>query len=172
MLQYLIYEIKKEHLSANHNKIRPAYRPVFINLMQIRLPVSALISISHRLSGIYNFFITLPLALYLLYFSTKSYNDFILIQDKLSNPNIISTFVTFSFLVFFYHILTGVRHLLQDIHIGESLSASKKSAYLVLIVWFSLFFLFMTRLYLWKARHYFIGCDYQLYLFSDIPSGY
>ena len=135
-------------MSTNHNKIRPVYRPVYINLMQIRLPVSALISITHRLSGIYNFFITLPLGLCLLYLSTKSYNDFILIQDTLSKPNIISTFVTFSFLVYAYHILTGIRHLLQDIHIGESLSASRKSAYLVLIIWFSLSFLLMMRLYL------------------------
>ena len=135
-------------MSTNHNKIRPVYRPVYINLMEIRLPVSALISITHRLSGIYNFFITLPLALYLLYFSTKSYNDFIFIQDTLRSPNLISTFVTFSFLVYVFHILSGIRHLLQDIHIGESLSASRKSAYFVLIIWFSLFFILMMRLYL------------------------
>ena len=135
-------------MSTNHNKIRSVYRPVFINLMQIKLPVSAIMSITHRLSGIYNFFITLPVALYLLYYSTKSYNDFILIQDTLSNPNMMSTFVTFSFLVYSYHILTGIRHLLQDIHIGESLSASRISAYMILIVWFSLFFLLMMRLYL------------------------
>ncbi len=135
-------------MSTNHNKIRPVYRPVYINLMEIRLPVSALISITHRLSGIYNFFITLPLALYFLYFSTKSYNDFISIQDTLRSPNLISTFVTFSFLVYIYHILSGIRHLLQDIHIGESLSASRKSAYFVLIIWFSLFFILMMRLYL------------------------
>ena len=140
--------------------------------MQIKLPVSALISITHRLSGIYNFFVTLPIALYLLYFSTKSYNDFILIQDTLSNPNIISTFVTFSFLVYAYHILTGIRHLLQDIHIGESLSASRKSAYLVLIIWFLLFFLLMMRLYLWRVHHYSIGFAYQLSLCWGIPSGY
>ena len=135
-------------MSTNHNKIRSIYRPVYINLLQIKLPVSAIMSITHRLSGIYNFFITLPVALYLLYYSTKSYNDFILIQDTLSNPNMISTFVTFSFLVYSYHILTGIRHLLQDIHIGESLSASRISAYMILIVWFSLFFLLMMRLYL------------------------
>ena len=135
-------------MSTNHNKIKPVYRPVYINLMEIRLPVSALISITHRLSGIYNFFITLPLALYFLYFSTKSYNDFISIQDTLRSPNLISTFVTFSFLVYIYHILSGIRHLLQDIHIGESLSASRKSAYFVLIIWFSLFFILMMRLYL------------------------
>jgi len=135
-------------LSTNHNKLRPVYRPVYINLLQIRLPVSALISITHRLSGIYNFFITLPLALCLLYYSTKSYNDFIFVRDILSNPNIISTFVAFSFLVYIYHILTGIRHLLQDVHIGESLSASKKSAYFVLIIWSALFFFLMTKLYI------------------------
>ena len=172
MLQYIHYHAFKEHLSINQNKIRSLYRPVFINLLQIKLPVSAFMSITHRLSGIYNFFITLPVALYLLYFSTKSYNDFILIQDTLSNPNMISTFVTFSFLVYSYHILTGIRHLLQDIHIGESLSASKTSAYMVLVIWFSLFFLLMMRLYLWKAHHYSICFVYQLSLCWYIPSGY
>ena len=172
MLQCNHYHAIKEHLSTNQNKIRPVYRPVYINLLQIKLPISALMSITHRLSGIYNFFITLPVALYLLYFSTKSYNDFILIQDTLSNPNMMSTFVTFSFLVYSYHILTGIRHLLQDIHIGESLSASRTSAYMILIVWFSLFFLLMMRLYLWKAHHYFICFAYQLSLCWYIPSGY
>ena len=135
-------------MSTNLKKIRPVYRPVFINLMQIKLPVSAFISITHRLSGIYNFFITLPLALYLLYFSTKSYNDFMFVYNILNNPNLFSTFVTFSFLVYFYHLLTGFRHLLQDIHIGESLIASRLSSYLVLFIWILLFFVAMSGLYL------------------------
>ena len=40
-------------------------RPVNINLFKIKLPMSALISITHRLSGIYVFFVTLPLAIIL-----------------------------------------------------------------------------------------------------------
>ena len=135
-------------MSTNQNKIRPVYRPVFINLMQIKLPVSAFISITHRLSGIYNFFVTLPLALYLLYFSTKSYNDFMFVYNMLNNPNLFSTFVTFSFLVYFYHLLTGFRHLLQDIHIGESLITSRLSSYLVLFVWILLFFVVISGLYI------------------------
>ena len=135
-------------MSTNHNKIRPIYRPVFINLLQIKLPVSALISITHRLSGIYNFFITLPLALYLLYFSTKSYNDFMFVYSIFNDPSLFSTFVTFSFLVYFYHLLTGFRHLLQDIHIGESLGVSRLSSYLVLFIWSLLFFVVMSRLYI------------------------
>jgi len=131
-------------LSINHNKIRPVY----INLFQIRLPVSAISSITHRLAGIYIFFVTLPLSLYLLYFSTNSYNDFMILKNNLSNSFYLSTFVAFSFLVYAYHILTGVRHLLQDLHIGESLSASRASSYLVFCLWFLLALFVFTRLYL------------------------
>ena len=130
-------------MSTNHNKIRPVY----INLFQIRLPVSAISSITHRLAGIYIFFITLPLSLYLLYLSTKSYNDFMVLKDYFNNSTFLSTFVSFSFLVFAYHILTGVRHLLQDLHIGESLSASRLSSYLVFCVWFLLSVFVFTRLF-------------------------
>ena len=130
-------------MSTNHNKIRPVY----INLFQIRLPASAISSITHRLAGIYIFFITLPLSLYLLYFSTKSYNDFMVLKDHINNSIFLSTFVAFSFLVFAYHILTGVRHLLQDLHIGESLSASRLSSYLVFCVWFLLSVFVFTRLF-------------------------
>ena len=130
-------------MSTNHNKIRPVY----INLLQIRLPVSAISSITHRLAGIYIFFITLPLSLYLLYLSTKSYNDFMVLKDYFNNSTFLSTFVSFSFLVFAYHILTGVRHFLQDLHIGESLSASRLSSYLVFCVWFLLSVFVFTRLF-------------------------
>ena len=129
-------------MSIKHNKVRPVY----MNLFQIRLPISAISSITHRLAGIYIFFISLPLFLFLLYFTTKSYNDFMFIQQAFNNSIFFSTFVSFSFLVFAYHILTGVRHLLQDLHIGESLIASRVSSYIVFILWF-LFILFLIRMF-------------------------
>ena len=132
-------------MSINHNKVRPVY----MNLFQIRLPISAISSITHRLAGIYIFFISLPLFLFLLYFTTKSYNDFMFIQQAFNNSIFFSTFVSFSFLVFAYHILTGVRHLLQDLHIGESLSASRASSYMVLILWFLLILFVIWIFYLW-----------------------
>jgi succinate dehydrogenase / fumarate reductase cytochrome b subunit len=132
-------------MSINHNKVRPVY----MNLFQIRLPISAISSITHRLAGIYIFFISLPLFLFLLYFTTKSYNDFMFVQQFFSNSIFFSTFVSFSFLVFAYHILTGVRHLLQDLHIGESLSASRISSYIVFILWFLLIFFLIWIFYLW-----------------------
>ena len=131
-------------MSINHNKVRPVY----MNLFQIRLPISAISSITHRLAGIYIFFISLPLFLFLLYFTTKSYNDFMFIQQAFNNSIFFSTFVSFSFLVFAYHILTGVRHLLQDLHIGESLSASRVSSYIVFILWFLLILFIIWMFYL------------------------
>ena len=118
-------------MSINHNRARPVY----INLLQIKLPISAISSITHRLAGIYIFFVTLPLSLFLLYFSTKSYNDFMFISTLLKDSIFFATFVAFSFLIFAYHILTGVRHLLQDMHIGESLEASRVSSYIVFFLW-------------------------------------
>ena len=131
-------------MSINHNKVRPVY----MNLFQIRLPISAISSITHRLAGIYIFFISLPLFLFLLYFTTKSYNDFMFIHQAFNNSIFFSTFVSFSFLVFAYHILTGVRHLLQDLHIGESLSASRVSSYIVFILWFLLTLFVIWMFYL------------------------
>ena len=118
-------------MSINHNRARPVY----INLLQIKLPISAISSITHRLAGIYIFFVTLPLSLFLLYFSTKSYNDFMFISALLKDSIFFATFVAFSFLIFAYHILTGVLHLLQDMHIGESLEASRASSYIVFFLW-------------------------------------
>ena len=51
-------------------------RPVYIDLRKINLPMSAVSSITHRLSGMYVFFVTLPLSLYLLNETTYSKSGF------------------------------------------------------------------------------------------------
>ena len=124
------------------------YRPVNINLLKIRLPISALTSITHRLSGIYIFFITFPLSVYLFKISINSNSDFINLLENLENNLYLSTFVAFSYLVLWYHILTGVRHLIMDMHIGESLKASRLSSLLVLLIWFISVIAFTTVVYL------------------------
>ena len=109
-------------------------RPVNINLLKIRLPISALISITHRISGMYVFFITLPLTIY-FFKNTSTEISFNAISTLMNDNIILSTFVYFSFLVFVYHIMTGFRHLLMDIHIGENLKAANASAYIVIGLW-------------------------------------
>ena len=110
-------------------------RPVYIDLRKINLPVSALISITHRLSGIYVFFITLPLMLALIYFSTESEDSFIDLSLFLKDYKFILGLIVLSFCILWYHILSGVRHLIMDAHIGESLLASKYSAIFTISLW-------------------------------------
>jgi succinate dehydrogenase / fumarate reductase cytochrome b subunit len=118
-------------------------RPVNINLFKIRLPMSALISITHRLSGIYVFFVTLPLSL-ILFQKALTESSYDAISLLIQTNSFFSTFVYFSFLIFLYHILTGFRHLLMDVHVGENLKASNMSAIFVISFWLvvSIFILF------------------------------
>ena len=115
--------------------MNPDHRPVYIDLRKINLPVSALISITHRLSGMYVFFITLPLMLALIYFSTESEDSFNELSLFLKNYEFILGLIVLSFCILWYHILSGVRHLIMDAHIGESLLASKYSAIFTISLW-------------------------------------
>ena len=111
------------------------HRPVYIDLRKIDLPASALISITHRLSGMYVFFITLPLMLALIYFSTESEDSFNNLSLFLKDYKFILGLIVLSFCILWYHILSGVRHLIMDAHIGESLTASKYSAIFTISLW-------------------------------------
>jgi len=124
-------------------------RPVYLDLTKIRLPMSAFSSITHRLSGMYVFFITLPVILYLIYQSTSSKFNYENLLIDLSALSYLSLFVYISLLIFWYHILTGIRHLIMDfLHIGESLHASNNSAIFVLVFWLISSILFLMYIYI------------------------
>ena len=78
------------------------------------------------------------------YFEDFNVGDKYILPSRTQTSGIFSTFVYFSFLVFLYHILTGFRHLLMDVHIGENLKASNMSAVFVISFWLvvSIFVLF------------------------------
>ena len=123
------------------------HRPVYIDLRKINLPVSALISITHRLSGMYVFFITLPLMLALIYFSTESEDSFNDLSLFLKDYEFILGLIVLSFCILWYHILSGVRHLIMDAHIGESLLASKYSAIFTISLWIITTFFVFWRIF-------------------------
>jgi succinate dehydrogenase / fumarate reductase cytochrome b subunit len=111
-------------------------RPVNINLLKIKLPLSAFLSITHRISGILIFFIVLP-------FSVLTFSELTQGQDSFDNfinmyhANFIIKFGCISLiLIFQYHIFAGIRHMLMDFHIlNESLSSSYSSAVTTLILY-------------------------------------
>ena len=130
------------------------HRPVYIDLRKINLPVSALISITHRLSGMYVFFITLPLMLALIYFSTESEDSFNELSLFLKNYKFILGLIVLSFCILWYHILSGVRHLIMDAHIGESLLASKYSATFTISLWVITTCFAFWRIFLWRDQQF------------------
>ena len=104
-------------------------RPVFFNLMQIQMPVGALTSITHRVTGIF-LAISVPFGIYLLDLSLKgpqSYAQVISLFDKLTFRAATIFFVW----VLTHHLLAGIRHLLSDIDIGSQLPAARRSAWVV-----------------------------------------
>ena len=111
-------------------------RPVYLDLTKIRLPMSAFSSITHRLSGMYVFFFTLPLMLYIINQSTSSKSNYEKLLIDISSISFFSIFVFVSLAIFWYHILTGIRHLIMDfLHIGESLNGSHYSSIFTVIFW-------------------------------------
>jgi len=110
-------------------------KPVYINLFKIQLPLSALLSISHRVSGIMIFFMVLPFFAYILNILLDSPASFISYIDAYNSSIFLRTFVLFNILIFEYHVIAGIRHMLMDFHlISETLSASNTSAKIALII--------------------------------------
>ena len=109
-------------------------KPVYINLFKIQLPISALLSISHRVSGMLIFFMVLPFSAYLYNILIASQDSFALFIDSYNSSIFLRTFVLFNVLIFEYHVIAGIRHMLMDFHIvSETLSASSNSALTALV---------------------------------------
>lgn len=107
-------------------------RPINLNLLSFKWPVTALVSILHRISGVLLFFTT-ALLLYLLDLSLASETGFRQAAEYLTSPA--ASFVVWLVVAaLIYHLIAGCRHLLMDIGIGESWRAGKSSAVAVIVL--------------------------------------
>ena len=124
-------------------------RPVYLDLSKIRLPMSALTSITHRLSGMYIFFVTLPLLLFVIDQSTSSKANYERLIMDMSSISLYPMFIFLSVSIFWYHILTGIRHLIMDfLHLGESLKGAHYSSIFTIIFWISSSLIFFGYIFL------------------------
>lgn len=106
-------------------------RPININPLSIKLPITALISITHRISGVF-VFLLIPLLLWMLSQSLASEQSYNELATTLSSGVLkFIVFVLLASLVF--HLIAGIRHLFMDMHIGESLAVAKLTSILVMI---------------------------------------
>lgn len=107
----------------------PTNRPVFLNLFLIRQPVTAVVSILHRLSGVL-LILLVPLLLYTFDHSLKSEAGFAEVMQLLqSTPmKLLGLLLVWALA---HHLLAGVRFLLLDMHLGVDKPAARRNAWLV-----------------------------------------
>lgn len=113
------------HLRAPPN----SPRPVFLNVLQIKMPVGAVTSILHRLTGVL-LALGVPLAMYLLWRSLQDEAGFAQVGHLLHHFAVRAVLIA-GVWALAHHMLAGVRHMLTDINIGSTLHAARRSAWAV-----------------------------------------
>lgn len=121
-----------DKISKKKTSDAPRHRPKNLNLMTIRLPLPALVSILHRMSGALLFF-AIPLLLWLLQQSLASAASFAAVQNLLHHPLVkwVCWLMAWAFL---HHACAGIRHLLLDARWGIHRIFVRFSSQTVLLV--------------------------------------
>jgi succinate dehydrogenase / fumarate reductase cytochrome b subunit len=121
-------------------------RPVYLNLVQIRLPLPGFVSILHRISGVALFLIGIPLALYGLQESLVSAETYARLATAFAHPlaKLVLIGLLWSYL---HHFCAGVRFLLLDLDVGGELKAARRSSVAVLVVSLALTAIIGARLW-------------------------
>ena len=93
-------------------------RPVFFDLFRIRQPVTAMVSLGHRVSGVV-LALLVPMLAWLLHHSLSGPDSFAGVV-ALFGQAWMRVIVVLSVWALAHHVLAGIRHLLFDIHIATS----------------------------------------------------
>tara|TARA_Y100001935_G_C17292524_1_gene504267 strand:- start:883 stop:1257 length:375 start_codon:yes stop_codon:yes gene_type:complete len=121
-------------------------RPTFINLFLIKLPISAISSITHRLTGIAIFFIALPtfVLLFLTDYLATNQSEWDLEKYNFE----IKLLLSVSLIALTYHTLAGLRHMLIDFtNYGHELNQAKISAIITFVLTFIISIFLLTEVW-------------------------
>ncbi|WP_175915652.1 MULTISPECIES: succinate dehydrogenase, cytochrome b556 subunit [unclassified Burkholderia] len=116
-------------------KPRPEYRNIGFGdiTMKYRMPLAAILSILHRVSGAL-LFLFLPFLLFLFDQSLTSELSFEVFKGFLSNIVVKLIVLALSW-AFLHHFCAGIRHLLMDVnHDAVSKEGGKRTAVVVFVV--------------------------------------
>ncbi len=124
----------------------PRPRPVYLNLVAIRLPIAGIASILHRVSGAALFLFALPLMLLAVQASLASPESFAALKAAFAHPlaKLTAIGVVWACL---HHFCAGIRYLLIDLHVGDDLAPAQRSGAMVIAV--SLALTLIVGLRLW-----------------------
>lgn len=113
------------------NESRPTNVGI-LNLLIFKWPLPSLISITHRIAGV-ALFAGMAIILYGLDVSLSSEEGFKSIVMMMTSP--FGKFVTWALLAALaYHFVAGVKHLLMDLGVGETLEGAVFAARVVILL--------------------------------------
>jgi succinate dehydrogenase / fumarate reductase cytochrome b subunit len=104
-------------------------RPVYLDLRRIRQPVTAIVSIVHRITGVLLALAT-PVLIYLLASSVASPEGFRRTL-ALFETGIVKSILLILIWLIAFHLLAGIRYLLIDIDVGVELRPARRGAWVV-----------------------------------------
>ena len=105
-------------------------RPVNLDIGSMKLPITAYVSISHRLSGVF-LFLASGLMIWALDLSPASEEGFAQVAAMLQSP-VVTALVWLVASAMTYHALSGIKHIIMDFGIGESMQGGVTGARIVL----------------------------------------
>jgi len=120
-------------------------RPVNLDIGTIKLPITAYVSILHRASGV-ALIGAVGILLGLLAYSLKSPEDFAAVQACLASvPMKLLMWAVMAAVI--YHLVAGIKHLIMDMGIGETLEGGKRGA--MLVIAFSVIGILLAGVWIW-----------------------
>ncbi|MCP5357244.1 MAG: succinate dehydrogenase, cytochrome b556 subunit [Pseudomonadales bacterium] len=120
-------------------------RPKNLDFSTLRLPLPAITSILHRISGVF-IFAGVAVLLWLFAESLSSQQGFNNVSMWLDN--VIVKLVVWAVIAgLLYHLIAGIKHLVMDLGIGETLEGAQTGAKLVIA--FSVITIVLTGVWLW-----------------------
>ncbi len=128
----MINDMDEIKVAGQQINMQNSNRPVFLNLLQIHLPLMAWVSIAHRVTGVL-LFLLLPLPLWLWQHSLRSAANFVQVGHWLQALPL-RLLLLLMLWWFLHHLFAGIRFLLLDMEIGASLKAARSSAVVLLLL--------------------------------------
>jgi succinate dehydrogenase / fumarate reductase, cytochrome b subunit len=120
-------------------------RPVNLDIGSMRLPITAWASITHRASGVF-LFVGMSVLLWALDASLASPESFASLQESLGDPLFkLVLWAVVSGLI--YHSLAGVKHLVMDFGVGETMAGGVLGVRIVVAL--SAFFIVLAGIWIW-----------------------
>jgi succinate dehydrogenase / fumarate reductase cytochrome b subunit len=107
-------------------------RPKYLDLSRIRLPLPALVSVLHRISGTALFVFAWAL-LYLLQESLRSPESHVHFQALIGHW-LVKLFLIGMLWSFLHHFFAGLRHLLLDMRVADDLGPARATSLAVLAI--------------------------------------